>query len=283
MWEGASGPIVYSPPEGREYKGGGLTGRHTPPADDSFVSIVDRRVSARSFVEGINVPDSAIKSALRVARLAPSAGNLQAYQVVVVRSFYQKAEIARAALGQMWIATAPVVLVFLADPARSEKKYHDRGRLFYCIQDATIAAAYAQLAFEAAGFSSCWVGAFREDLVADAVGARYGPPIETEPLTEDAVRNAQKRGNLPGLQSDKPLLRPVVVMPVGTAAERHRRNQRRSLREFVHDGYIGKEGLSNGSSSSAKRERHSSSRSSTSEERAKRDERARRQRDRQEI
>ena len=211
--------IVYpQPPEGSEYRGPGLTSRRSDrpaPADDSFLNIVDRRVSVRAFTDA-PVSDQVLHSALRVCRLAPSAGNRQAYHVVIVRDAGQKLNIARAAVEQMWIAEAPVVVVFLADPERSGSKYHDRGRFLYSVQDATIAAAYFQLALEAAGLSSCWVGAFREDFVAQAIGVTATPiPIGSMPL------------------------RPVVVMPVGEAAERPRRRHRRAVREFVHYGSIG--------------------------------------------
>jgi len=35
----------------------------------------------------------------------------------------------------------------------------------YCVQDATLAAAYAQLAATALGLATCWVGAFDEAAV----------------------------------------------------------------------------------------------------------------------
>lgn len=50
-----------------------------------------------------------------------------------------------------FIAEAPVCLVFCADPARSAATFGERGARLYAVQDATIAAAYAQLAIVAAG------------------------------------------------------------------------------------------------------------------------------------
>jgi len=226
MWPGADKPILYPPPERQEYRGDGVASRQRDPpvADDSFLRVVDRRVSVRSFKDD-PVSDDALTNCLRVARLAPSAGNLQAYQVVVVRNRDQREAVARAALHQTWIADAPAILVFLADPDRSGRKYRERGRYLYAVQDATIAAAYTQLALEAAGLSSCWVGAFHEEAVASAVGASYFPPT---PLFSE-VPLSQQRGTL----------RPVVVMPVGVAAERHRRSHRRPTKKFVHHGYVG--------------------------------------------
>lgn len=64
------------------------------------------------------------------------------------------------ASGQAFIREAPVVLVFFALPLGSMKKYGSRGNDLYCIQDATIACTYAQLAATDLGLGSCWVGAF---------------------------------------------------------------------------------------------------------------------------
>jgi nitroreductase len=212
-------PLSYPPPEGEEYRGRGVASRTEPPPDASFLSLVDQRVSVRAFRDD-PIDDGIIQNALRVARLAPSAGNRQAYQVVIVRKPQQKYALAEAALQQEWIADAPVVLVFLADEERSASKYHDRGRHLYAVQDATIVAAYTQLALEAAGLASCWVGAFHDDRVAQIVGAlsTYDP--------EESMDSAPSRPFR--------VLRPVVLMPVGVAAEHPHRHHRRAIREFVH-------------------------------------------------
>ena len=209
--------LSYPPLESDEYHGPGVASRSKPPHDLSFLQLVDHRASVRKFQNNIPVDDGVIANAMRVSRLAPSAGNRQAYQVVVVRQVEQKRALAKAALYQEWIADAPVVLVFLADEERSAKKYHDRGRYLYAVQDATIAAAYTQLALEAAGLASCWVGAFREDHVADAVGAAL---------------NSSEEKVVQGI------LRPVILMPVGVAAEHPKRQRRRAIKDFVHHDYV---------------------------------------------
>lgn len=220
-------PPAYSLPlENEEYCGPGVASRS--PHDASFLALVDQRKSVREFTND-PIDDEVLYNALRVARLAPSAGNRQAYQIVIVRSGVQKQELAAAAIHQEWIARAPVVLVFLADEEQSGHKYHDRGRYLYAVQDATIAAAYAQLALEAAGLASCWVGAFREHAVADIVVP--SPKYDTE-------KQASVNTSIQSVAPDN-VLRPVVIMPVGVAAEHPRRHHRRAIREFVHRGHVG--------------------------------------------
>jgi len=67
-----------------------------------------------------------LSAILEAVRAAPSAGNLQAFEVIVIESQERKAALARAALDQQHVAGAPVLLVFVADPARSASKYGGR-------------------------------------------------------------------------------------------------------------------------------------------------------------
>jgi len=169
-----------------------------------FFDVVEQRRSVRAFT-GAPIAADKLEIILATARLAPSAGDLQAYQIVVIGEPDTKAALAAAALGQQFVADAAVVLVFCANPGRNESKYGQRGASLYCIQDATIAACYAQLAATAQGLSSCWVGAFDEARVAAVL--RSPPP-----------------------------LRPVTLMPIGHAAEAPERPQRRALEALVHRG-----------------------------------------------
>jgi nitroreductase len=166
-----------------------------------FFDVVDRRRSVRAYGKPAIESDE-LERILATARLAPSAGDVQAYQIAVVGKRETKAALADAAFAQDFIAEAPTVLVFCANPPLSEATYGRRGALLYCIQDATIAACYAQLAATALGLASCWVGAFDEARVADALG-------------------------LPAS------LRPVAIMPMGYAAEAPDRPPRRPLEEIV--------------------------------------------------
>jgi nitroreductase len=169
-----------------------------------FFEVVEKRRSVRAFTTAAVEADK-LETILATAMLAPSAGDLQAYQIVVIDDGETKAALAVAALGQSFVAEAAVVLVFCASPGRSESKYGQRGASLYCIQDATIAACYAQLAATAQGLASCWVGAFDEVRVAAVLRS-------------------------------PPRLRPVALMPIGYAAEAPERPPRRALDGLVHSG-----------------------------------------------
>ena len=80
---------------------------------DLKTAILTRR-SARSFKEDIPVPDSIIQEMLQMAQAAPSGGNGQSHLFGIIREKSTKTALAEAAGGQMWIASAPVVIACCA-------------------------------------------------------------------------------------------------------------------------------------------------------------------------
>ena len=166
---------------------------------DYFEAVKTRR-STRAFQKK-PVEEEKIRRIIEVINLAPSAGDLQAYEVIVVKDQMLKDKLAKAA-GQSFISEAPVCFVFVAYPQRSSKKYARRGSELYCVQDATIAATYAMLTATVLGLSSTWVGAFNEESAARTVGATEGK-------------------------------RPVAILPVGYAAESPENTPRRPFSEIA--------------------------------------------------
>ena len=134
---------------------------------------IRRRFSCRSFLDR-DVGDGLVRDLLEAARWAPSAGNLQPVRVAVIRGGRQRRELAAAALGQSFVASAPVVFVVCAVPEISARHYGERGRRLYCVQDAAAATENLLLAATAAGLGACWVGAFSEKDVARAAGLPDG-------------------------------------------------------------------------------------------------------------
>jgi len=169
---------------------------------DLFETIQARR-SVRGYEER-EVPEKALQAILDAANQAPSAGNLQAYEIYLTRDPSIKRALTQAALNQQFISQAPVVLIFCTHPARNEDRYRDRGRALYCQQDAAIAVAYAQLAATALGLATCWVGAFDDRRVASAI---HLPPDQV----------------------------PVAVLPIGYADHTPPRTSRRDLADLVHE------------------------------------------------
>ncbi len=172
-----------------------------------FAEVVKNRRSVRAFQQR-KIEEEKMRWILEAMNSAPSAGNLQAYEVVLVKDEERKKQLAQAALEQDFIAEAPEVLVFFAHPKRCSWRYGKRGVQLYCIQDATIACAYAQLGATAVGLASCWVGAFLDGQVRRIVGA----PAD---------------------------LVPICILPIGYPAESPAPTPRRSLSDIVRKEKFG--------------------------------------------
>ncbi len=135
---------------------------------DVFDAITKRR-SVRRFLE-VPLDWEPIGQILDAGRLAPSAGNVQDAQFVVVLDTDTKQKVAEACFEQYWIAKAPVIIIIGTDPLKNEQFYGQRGKELYTAHDAAAAAMNMLLAAEAQGLASCWVGAFEERMLREAIG-----------------------------------------------------------------------------------------------------------------
>lgn len=168
---------------------------------DFFDALHSRR-SIRSYQARELEPEH-IQTILEAINLSPSAGNLQGYEVYVVKKLEDRQALAQAAYGQNFLAVAPVVFVFCTNANRSAVRYHERGRHLYAVQDATIACTQAMLAATALGLGSVWVGAFDDHTVHQIIKA----PEE---------------------------LWPIAILPVGYPAEQPAPRPRRTLQDLIH-------------------------------------------------
>ncbi|TSC53962.1 MAG: nitroreductase [Microgenomates group bacterium LiPW_16] len=167
-----------------------------------FWQVLTKRHSTRAFADK-PIEEEKIQKILQAANSAPSAGNLQGYEIFLVEDKDTKDKLVEAARGQDFIAQAPVVLIFVANPQRSGERYGGRGENLYSIQDATIACIFAWLAAVDLGLSACWVGAFEGEEVINILGA-------------------------------DPTLKPIAILPIGYPAETPTPHSRRKLEELVH-------------------------------------------------
>ena len=171
-------------------------------ASMDFFEIAKQRRSIRLFTDQ-PVEEEKIEQILLTTLSAPSAGNLQAFKIYVVRSAEARAALTAAAHGQDSMRTAQVVLVFCTNAAQAAKKYGERGERLYTLQDATIACTFAMLAIEALGLATVWVGAFRDEAAWNAIGSPVG-------------------------------LMPVAMLPIGYKGEEPAPTFRRSIEKLVH-------------------------------------------------
>ena len=74
-----------------------------------MVEAIKGRRSIRTFEGGEDVSKETVEGLIDAARWAPSAGNIQPWEFIIVRRSELKKKLAEAALGQSFIEDAPVV------------------------------------------------------------------------------------------------------------------------------------------------------------------------------
>ena len=167
-----------------------------------MLEAIKGRRSIRAF-KSQNVPQEVVAELIDVARWAPSAGNIQPWEFIIIRKPEIKKRLVEAALGQAFIEEAPVVIVVCANESRSSQGYGGRGRTLYCLQDTAAAIQNIHLLAHSLGLGSCWIGAFKEEEVREVLKLPQG-------------------------------IRPIAIIPVGYPAEAPPPGNRRPISQIVH-------------------------------------------------
>ncbi|MFX1475100.1 MAG: nitroreductase family protein, partial [Promethearchaeota archaeon] len=90
---------------------------------DAIEALLTRK-SVRSFTDK-PLTEEQIEQLLKVMVAAPSGGNRQPWRIIVVQNQQVKDELAKAALDQHFIATAPVIFAVCRAPEESAARYRD--------------------------------------------------------------------------------------------------------------------------------------------------------------
>lgn len=167
-----------------------------------FKDVVKKRRMCRAF-EDRPLPEDSLETILDLALRFPSAGHTQPQEFIVVTDDEIKLALGDAALDQMFLADAPVVIVVVSDTTRSARRYRERGVSFYSIIDGAFASMLVLLSAIDQGLGAAFVGAFDDDEVAGVLG-----------LPEH--------------------VRPIGIIPIGYCAEGPERYRRRGRGEIVH-------------------------------------------------
>lgn len=141
--------------------------------DTDLFAVMAKRRSTRKFSDK-PVETTKIDKIIAAADTAPTAGNYQGFEIFYVKS-PEKKKLLVAACNKQPYVHAPVVLVFCKNPSRVKFDFSDYVLKKFAIQDATLAAGYSQLAAQALGLSSIWIGMFDEQKVMDALGTDLVP------------------------------------------------------------------------------------------------------------
>ena len=173
-----------------------------------FETVVKRRRMCREFSER-DVPQEKIDRILDLASRYPSAGHTEPQEFIVVHNRRMKEDLAHAALDQMFVAQAPLVIVVVSDVRRSARRYGERGVRFFSIIDGAFVAMLILLAVVEEGLGACFVGSFYDEEVQEVLSL----PQE---------------------------VRPIGIIPIGYCAEGPRKFRRRSREQIVHRDRYGR-------------------------------------------
>jgi len=168
---------------------------------------IKERYSVRAYQDK-PVSDADLRIILQAANDAPSAGNLQPYEIFIVRDAAARLALAESSAKQMFMTQAPIHIVFFANPDRNREKFGQLGVEFFTVQDATVAVAYAQLAATALGLGTCWIGALDDAVIHRVTGA----PAHW---------------------------RPMAILTLGYPAEPPKPRERRALSDLVREAKAG--------------------------------------------
>ncbi|WP_133120990.1 nitroreductase family protein [Candidatus Nitrosotalea bavarica] len=169
--------------------------------ENAFLNFLNKRRSIRAFKDNM-VDESKLSKILQACNLAPSSGGLQTFEIYHIKNKEIKKSLVLAAKDQALIAQAPLLLVFCANPSRSVERFGERSQ-FFSVQDATIAAVYAQLTIHALGLSTVWIGAFDEKKVSEILHLPQGQ-------------------------------RPVAIIPIGYENEKPKEKTTRGSKDLLH-------------------------------------------------
>lgn len=173
--------------------------------------IIEKRKSVRSYTEEA-VSDELVLRIIEAGHKAPTAGNLQPWDFIIVKEEQKKREIVNTTFvgndrsstqRQEWMLQAPVFIAVCADRDRCYSRYGDEGLKSLIYLDCAACIENMLLAVVDVGLASCWVSGFRKNELVSV--------LELPPSHE-----------------------PIGVLPVGYSNDSSPRRPKRELSDIIH-------------------------------------------------
>jgi len=139
----------------------------------NLFNVMLNRRSQRKF-ENKKVEEWKLEMIFAAADTAPTAGGFQGFEIYHIKNEGSKKKLVEAANNQPYV-NAPVVLVFCMNPKRVKLNFPPETIRKFSQQDATLAAAYSQLAAHALGLSSIWIGMLDENKLMEILRTDLSP------------------------------------------------------------------------------------------------------------
>lgn len=97
-------------------------------------------------------------------RHTPSAGDIANWKIIIVKDKKTKEEIAKVSADQLWISTAPVLLIVCNDQSEMERMFKGKAD-YYSTQSCAAGIQNILLMANAVGVDSAWVRTFNSDRI----------------------------------------------------------------------------------------------------------------------
>ena len=136
---------------------------HGLPEMNLFDAILHRRTCKAFTSEPVEFEK--VAQVLEAGMHAPSSGNLQNWQFIVVTEKPKIRELYHHTLEQDVFNTAPLAIIVCSDDDTAHKYYGLRGKRLYSVQNCAACIQNMLLSAHAFGLGGCWVGAFDEEKV----------------------------------------------------------------------------------------------------------------------
>jgi len=179
---------------------------------DIVLEVIRDRRTIRDF-QSRQISDDILIKIIDCARYAPSAGNQQPWEFIVIKNPDSKKKLQISCFNQESVMTAPVLVVVAINMKLATSKYKERGEKLYGVQSVAAAIQNMLLAAESLGIGGAWIGAFSEKAVSV--------------LTECPE-----------------YIRPCAILAFGYPAEEPPMPPRQPLKEFLHFERFGETYLS---------------------------------------
>ena len=164
-----------------------------------FSELVKKRYSVRAYKPD-PVEDEVLNDVLEAARLAPTAGNRQPFQLIVIHTTGREAELKRI-YNRDWFVQAPLVICACGIPAQGWTRSDGKN---YTDVDVAIVMDHLILAAASLGLGTCWIAAFDPTATCEVLGLPDG-------------------------------VEPIAFTPLGYPADQPKPKKRKALSELVRD------------------------------------------------
>ena len=176
-----------------------------------FMEVVEQRTSVRTFLEK-EVADDLILQILSCGHKAPTGGNIQPWEFIIIKNPSLKQEIVKTTFvgndehsrtTQAWMLKAPVFIIVCADVERSMARYGKKAAESLVYLDCSACVENMLLAIVDLHLASCYVSGFRENELTSVLGLPNG-------------------------------VLPVAIIPIGYPTGLTEKRQKRELESLIH-------------------------------------------------